>query len=293
VSLTTKIFIVLVCLFSFIFTPMTIQFVAKSYNWKELAESYQNVVIDSQVHNRNVVALLMAEEQAFEDELGKTRDGLRGANEDNLALQQTLAETNAKNASLTSENLALQTTVKTQAVSVRVKTEENRHLTTVNEDLRGENDRLMTESIQLNDRNKELAAERLILERKLRMLEEENIAMRQENAQLRQGVAAGPEAVGPVAVVGAAEPVGPVSRSPIRGQITAVEGNIAEIDVGSADGVKRGMSFVVMRDEKYLGDLRIEDLEPRSAVGTLELTGQGAIRAGDNVRDRATLEAVR
>jgi len=39
VSTTTKIFIVLVCLFAFLFTPMTIQFVARTHNWRKLAET--------------------------------------------------------------------------------------------------------------------------------------------------------------------------------------------------------------------------------------------------------------
>ena len=38
----TKIFVILVCLFAFIFTPMAIQFAARSYKWRDLAQQYQD-----------------------------------------------------------------------------------------------------------------------------------------------------------------------------------------------------------------------------------------------------------
>jgi hypothetical protein len=293
VSTTTKIFIVLVCLFAFLFTPMTIQFVARTHNWRKLAETYQDIALSSQVHNRNVIALSFAEKEALNDELEKMRATQRKWEDDNTKLKQELAQLNSSYATLDLDKLNLDTRNSLLTATVKVKSDENQVLVDNNSKLRANNDDLMTKNIELNDRVKELSAELLIREQKLRMQEEENLAMRQENERLREGKPVAPNAPGPVGPAPAVEPAGPAATSPIRGQITDVQGNSAEVDIGAADGVKKGMVFVVMREGKYLGDLRIEVVEPRTSVGTLELTGQGDIKKSDSVRDKASMEALR
>jgi acetyl/propionyl-CoA carboxylase alpha subunit len=295
VSTTTKIFIVLVCLFAFLFTPMTIQFVARTHNWRKLAETYQDIALSSQVHNRNVIALTFAQKEELNDELEKIRATQRRWEDENTKLRQDLAQLNAAYATLDLDKVNLDTRNSLLAASVKVKSDENGVLTRNNSELRTRNDRLMTENVELNDRVKELSAQLLIREQKLRMQEEENLAIRQENERLRETGKVVPSTTpGPVGPAPKVEPMGPAATSPIRGKITDVQGNSAEVDVGAADGVKKGMVFVVMREGKYLGDLRIEVIEPRSSVGTLELTGQGEIKKGDDVRDKASMmEAAR
>ena len=94
-STTTKIFIVLVCLFAFLFTPMTIQFVARTHNWQKLAQTYQDNALTSQIHNRNVIALTWAEKQALADEMKKLQDSLRRWQDDNTKLQREFDQRNA------------------------------------------------------------------------------------------------------------------------------------------------------------------------------------------------------
>lgn len=291
-STTTKIFIVLVCLFAFIFTPMTIQFVARTYNWKDLAQKYQDIALSSQVHNRNLVALTIAEKQAMQDEV----EAMRGTNtkqEDQIKkLFADLDRVGIEKARLDSANIDLEGKVTMLSAAVKVKTDENKVLTEGNGDLRKRNDDLMTRNIDLNDRNKELSAQLLIREQKLRSLEEENLSIRKENERIRESgrVAAAPR-VGPVGPAPSAEPAGPAATSPIRGKVTDIQGEMAQIDVGSSDGVAKGMAFVVYRGEKYLGDLRIEVADPGTAVGRVELAGAGEVKAGDSIRDKASLES--
>ena len=59
----TKIFVVLVCLFAFIFTPLAISFVARSDNWKQLAQSWADQA--------------ETEEMTYEDMRGKLIDALK------------------------------------------------------------------------------------------------------------------------------------------------------------------------------------------------------------------------
>lgn len=293
-STTTKIFIVLVCLFAFLFTPLTIQFAARVDDWKGLVEEYRDFALNSQVHNRNVVALSITEKLAMEDELEAMTAQLAGSDEKNVALQRQLADLSGEKDALELANRSLEATVNIQTAANSVKAKENQELAKANTGLREHNDELMTRNIGLNDTLKEMTAKNLILEQKRRMLEEENLAIRDENRRFREMAKLGPAsdtgAVGPMETVQAE---GPVAASPIRGEITQVEGGLAEINVGSADGVSKDMVFVVMRNARYLGDLRVNALEPGSAVGVLELTGQGEIKAGDLVRDKNSLENVR
>lgn len=73
----------------------------------------------------------------------------------------------------------------------------------------------------------------------------------------------------------------------LNGLITSVdlENSLAQISIGTADGVKQNMRFHVIRADKFICDLVILDVESENAIGTLELmelTKQQP-KAGDNV----------
>ncbi len=73
----------------------------------------------------------------------------------------------------------------------------------------------------------------------------------------------------------------------LNGLITTVdlENSLAEISIGSADGVKQNMKFHVTRADKFICDIVILDVEPENAIGTLELMDvtKEQPKAGDNV----------
>jgi len=68
----------------------------------------------------------------------------------------------------------------------------------------------------------------------------------------------------------------------IRGQITDVESDLASISVGSADGVRKNMKFLVYRDDLYLGDLLITHVESSQSAGRIKVA-KGTVVKGDNV----------
>jgi len=59
----------------------------------------------------------------------------------------------------------------------------------------------------------------------------------------------------------------------LNGLVTTVDmdNSLAEISIGSANGVKQNMKFHVTRDDKFICDIVILDVEPENAIGTLEL----------------------
>ncbi len=72
------------------------------------------------------------------------------------------------------------------------------------------------------------------------------------------------------------------SGVPIRGQVTAVEQDLASISIGSSSGVRKNMKFLVYRNEQYLGDLQITHVEPSESAGRINLR-RGLIVKGDSV----------
>ena len=65
----------------------------------------------------------------------------------------------------------------------------------------------------------------------------------------------------------------PAKNIDLKGLITVVDMKnlLAEISIGEADGVEKGMRFHATRDDKFVCDVVILDVEPEKAVGWLEL----------------------
>jgi chromosome segregation ATPase len=61
-----------------------------------------------------------------------------------------------------------------------------------------------------------------------------------------------------------------------------LKNSMAEISIGSADGVKDGMKFHVTRGDEFVCDILIIDIDTEKAVGVLDLV-QKQPRIGDNV----------
>jgi len=73
----------------------------------------------------------------------------------------------------------------------------------------------------------------------------------------------------------------------LKGLVSEVDlkNSLAQISIGSADGVKAGMRFHVVRGDVFICDILIFDVEPEKAVGVLELMEATQLqpRAGDNI----------
>lgn len=60
-----------------------------------------------------------------------------------------------------------------------------------------------------------------------------------------------------------------VDKGPITGTITAVNGTLASINVGKAQGIEKGMSLVIYRSDEFIGRLQIESVELDHAAGVI------------------------
>jgi hypothetical protein len=97
---------------------------------------------------------------------------------------------------------------------------------------------------------------------------------------IKQPIAAKPK---PKPKPTAAQPV--VTQKRILGKITAIRQMMLLIDVGSKDGLEKGMRLIVFRGDRFVGYLRVDEVAETESAGTLVRTVMNP-QVGDNVIDR-------
>jgi chromosome segregation ATPase len=107
---------------------------------------------------------------------------------------------------------------------------------------------------QLQDESKRLLEEKTELQNKL------DLYLRQYGKAIAEPM---PETVG----------LPPTKDIDLNGSITEIDlkNLLAEISIGTADGVKEGMRFHLTRGDKFICDIVILDVWPEKAVGWIEL----------------------
>jgi len=124
------------------------------------------------------------------------------------------------------------------------------------------------------------------LEADKKRLEEEKSQLQTKLDKFLRGL--GREAVVPQPVTptkAIARPAQPVTKEiGLKGLVTAVDlkNSVAEISIGTARGVRKGMKFYVTRGEEFICELRIHFVDAEKAVGDLQLV-QKQPRVGDSV----------
>ena len=122
---------------------------------------------------------------------------------------------------------------------------------------------VMQRNRELDDAYNTTVAEKESLATNNRALKEEVASLIERVRELEQKVqsvpAAGESAASPYVQ----------SDKDIVGTITTVDGDIAAINVGSAQGVEKGLRLLIHRGSELVGRLRIDDVEAGSAAGVI------------------------
>ena len=126
------------------------------------------------------------------------------------------------------------------------------------------------------------------LEKQSKQLLEEKTALQNELDRLFQRTGKAIAPAEPVTTIKEKVRVAPPTVDiGLKGLITAVdlENSLAEISIGTANGVKQNMTFHVTRADTFICDIVILDVEPEKAIGTLQLMDvtKEQPKAGDNV----------
>lgn len=284
----TKIFVILVCLFAFIFTPLAVSFAARSNNWRKLSEEYSSELQLTYAHERSALAIAASEIERYKAMWKKENDQFQALQGQYGALNKEKADLTLKHDDLARSRAAWETSAGLLAAEMAVKSKHNEELSKAKEDALGRERELRVRNLELSDRVKELSAQQVVLTQQLNQKIQEITAYRDENKRLREGSvlnAASPVAASPTPT---AQPTVAAPRtSPILGKVRAIRGTLATIDVGTSSGVQAGMRMVVLRDGDWVCDLEItSQVLPTESVGEIRLQAENKqIREGDIVED--------
>ena len=285
-STLTKVFIVLMVIFSIAFTMTTISFVARTNDWKALAEDYRAEQLLVESHMRNLAAAHAAEKTVWLDAKKALDDRIAALETAQAVHLSEIAELRDEGARLRAEKSDGEALAHRLASELQVAQSGWLEQRQQRQQIEKRNLELERRNLDLNERVNEQTAQVLVLVQQQRQLEQQVNILREENAKL---AGAGRVGVGqkPMDLAGV-KPVAPAAAAPIRGQIVEVRGKLATISVGSADGVQKGMVFIIHRGSDYIGDIEITDVEPNLSAGRL-LRTRATPRAKDMVADESAL----
>jgi len=287
------VFVVLLVVFSISFTMMTVQYVARNTQWKDLAEDYREKALVATTHMRNTMAVGMAEKEVLQDKIGAQNETLADQRQALDAGQQARAGLELQLAEAQhglSSSQARETTL-TQQLALEKKRGDLNEQQKV--ELQGQAIDFQKRNTDLNGRVNELTTTVALLRQQIRGLQQQNYAIRDDNEKLRARLKTAGVPDIEEGLVGKpadkVERVEPMVGGAIRGAIASVKGDIASVNVGAADGVRSGMVFVISRKNEYVGTLKISDVRPDEAGGRLTMDPGRQVQRGDNVIDEVGL----
>jgi len=287
-STLSKVFTVLLVVFSVAFTSMTVSIVARTADWKETAERYEQHARVADTNLRNLIAASAAELATARDsvkahlsQITQLERQVQTQATELASLRSDLAKVSSEKSSVDAMNRGLLAQLQA-AESARAQFQTQR------DDLERRGVDLERRSIDLNDRVNELTTTVTVLREEKRQFEQQLHILQQENERLskasrRPGSGELFESASGLALQGVQART-PISGTAVRGHITEVDGELVTISVGSADGVKKGMVFVIHRDGAYIGDLIVSAVDPNESAGRLKITA-AAPTTGDVVTD--------
>ncbi len=293
-SILTKVFVVILVIASVMFTSVAVSITGRTQNWRSAAQGYEAQYKAADATVRNLVAANAMQVAQLQDTISELerqgadlRQQLARAREEgeryNLELKQVVADrsaTEAMNAALVSQ--------------LKVAQANGEEYRKQRDNLESRNMELEKRNLDLNERVNEETARIAVLMQQRRQYEQDINILKNENELLSRDAGAmpigsrleDPRGAGLAGV----NAMTPVAATAVRGQVVSVEGDIVTLSVGSADGVKSDMVFVIYRDSQYVGDVQISAVEPNKSAGRLTRS-QASPQRDDQVVDLATLRS--
>jgi hypothetical protein len=268
-STASKVFVVLLAVFSIAFVMLTISHVAQETNWRSLASDYRDSAQNAMANYQAMLASNAAEKLAQNDKVEQLSQSTQILG---TQLQETLnelADTQSQLQEVKHQNESNTSSLAKLTGELNIINTEAAELRKQRGTLEKDNLNFQRRNLDLSERNRELTVQVSAMAEQIRHLQQLNFA-RSDEIRDMQGLGASTASV---------SPSGKPADSAIRGSIVQVTGDLASVSVGAADRVRVGMRFVIYNDSNYLGDLVITATEPNESVGTLENV-QGIVQAG-------------
>jgi hypothetical protein len=278
-STLTKVLIVLLTISSIFLCGIVVTYVANAENYKQKYEDQNNSYQSAKRNESNAKTQLNSTIEEKNREAEKLKASIASLEEKNNKLMADLANAQReKDDAVRQVNNAV-SVVKDFSATI----ENNQKLL---KDALAERDAKEIERIKLDKELKDTTAslmENMAIVKQLqdeskRLLEEKTSLQNKLDQYLRQygKIIAEPSPVTPEK--GAVSLAPPVKNIDLNGSITEVDlkNLLAEISIGSADGVTEGMRFHLTRGDRFICDLVVLDVLPDKAVGWLDLIQEQA-----------------
>lgn len=295
-STITKVFVILLALFSIAFTTMTVSVVARTANWKDTALKYEQHARAADTNLRNLISASAADLATARDSIRQHRDQIGDLETKLQSNNNELARMRTEFAQIRSEKSSTEAMNRGLLARLNVSENAREEYHKQRNDLEKHNIDLESRNIDLNDRVNELTAQVVVLLEEKRQFEQQVKILQDQNDKLSQasrspsGIVTFESASG-TAMTGV-DAMSPVSSTPIRGRLVEMDGNLVTISVGSADGVKNGMVFVIHRNGEYVGDVKIDIVDPNRSAGRI-VRSTNTPGLGDEVIDALGLASSR
>jgi len=280
-STLTKICVVVVFVLSLLACAVFLQKVVTDANWKSAYYSQVRRANTNAAEARNH----MLAEQNWRNLYTSVRDNVADLER---RLQNNLDSKNAEIRRLMVQNAEFQGQLKVLGAqldglekTLGMQIAQNKTLTDQLDKLRDERDQTAQQLIRARDQITEqqvqieqLLAARRVLEERIAQLEQEIRDKDKRISELERQGGTGAAAGAPGA------PSAPVPKTKIEGTVTAVKVDLASLNVGSADGVAKGMVFIIYRGAEFVAHLRVADVGTGTCAGVI-YEAQRDVQVGD------------
>jgi ABC-type transporter Mla subunit MlaD len=272
-STLTKILIVLLSLFSIFLCGTVVTYVGTAKNYKSAYENLNSELTALKKKTTNYEQQLEEKKRQMEELAGKLDTEIAKLKTEKSQIEQELKDAarsktalDEKVQSLAAAALGFEETVGGMEDSLKT--------------TRQELDKARAEGIKLAKNLNEITAS---LEEKIAQL---NAVDAEKRRLLEQQTSGGPgaevssEPVTPLPDDSATRIVETPVSTALQGTVTAVDGSLVTLSIGDADGVVKGMVFHVIRNDNFVCDIRITEVDMEASAGASQLV-QEQPRVGD------------
>lgn len=272
-STLTKILVVLLSLFAIFLCGLMVSYVGSANNYKALYEGEE--LARQTVQSENISLIARYEEQVAKTkeleikkdlEIQSLQDRL---NQVTVNLQQTerlKQEYQSRADSWKGVMTGLEQSVSSMIDSLKLTRDQL-------ENSRSNNIKIQKELDQKTASLYEKLVELQRLEAERRRILEQKTDLEKNITQLTGGSATQSSGV-VTQISNQAKPTPMVAASVINGLVSELDGSLATLSVGTADGVEKGMVFHITRGSEFLCDVVVTDVDVNKCAGTLEMIQQ-------------------
>jgi hypothetical protein len=266
-NILTKISVVVLVLLVLVFCPVLITMATQQPNFKNLYQGeLRHRALLEQDNNQNTVLLQRALAEAA-DQKGKADAAVTGRDADTGRLAKQLDEEKMRAAGMDARLTSMDLTMKAYEQDAKAMNDRNVKLVADLDKARADLNAKMMEITRIQDQLNRKALDAETFQHQCDFLREQLAQAEEKIKDLETRLASGGgKASGGAGGTGTGgTDIGPK----VTGTVTAVKGDIASINCGSAKGIKVGMIATLSRGAEYVCSLQIQTVDTNQAAGVV------------------------